>query len=43
MTSVRDDSATIVGSATIVCPVCGAGFEPEGRQRFCSAGCRQQT
>ena len=37
MTSVRDDSATTA------CPVCGTGFEREGRQRFCSTGCRQQA
>jgi endogenous inhibitor of DNA gyrase (YacG/DUF329 family) len=28
-------------SATIACPVCGAGFRPSGRRRFCSATCRQ--
>ena len=27
--------------ATTACPVCGALFEPKGRQRFCSKGCRQ--
>ena len=37
MISVRDDTATIA------CPVCAAGFEPEGRQRFCSTACRQQA
>ena len=37
MSCVRDDTATIA------CPVCGAGFEPEGRQRFCSTSCRQQA
>ena len=36
MTSVRDDTATTS------CPVCAARFEPEGQQRFCSTGCRQQ-
>ena len=35
MISVRDDTATTT------CPVCDVGFEPEGRQRFCSTGCRQ--
>jgi hypothetical protein len=35
--SVRDDTATMT------CPVCGAGFAPAGRQRFCSTGCRQQA
>ena len=35
MTSVRDDHATTT------CPVCDVAFEPEGRQRFCSTGCRQ--
>ncbi len=35
MTCVRDDTATTV------CPLCGGVFEPEGRQRFCSTGCRQ--
>ena len=37
MISVRDDTATTT------CPVCGTGFEPEGRQRFCSTACRQQA
>ena len=32
---VRDDSATIT------CPVCGVGFQPLGRQRFCGTPCRQ--
>ncbi len=35
MTAVRDDTATTA------CPVCATRFEPEGRQRFCSTGCRQ--
>ena len=35
MTTARDDSATTV------CPVCGLAFQPQGRQRFCSTGCRQ--
>lgn len=35
MIAVRDDTATTA------CPVCGNAFEPEGRQRFCSTGCRQ--
>jgi len=26
---------------TIACPVCGAGFRPVGRRRFCSDACRQ--
>lgn len=26
---------------TIPCPVCGAGFRPTGRRRFCSDACRQ--
>jgi hypothetical protein len=33
--TVRDDTATTT------CPLCGLAFEPEGRQRFCSTGCRQ--
>ena len=37
MSAVRDDTATTA------CPVCAACFEPEGRQRFCSTGCRQQA
>ena len=37
MTSVRDDTATTA------CPVCSIRFAPEGRQRFCSTGCRQQA
>ncbi len=35
MIAVRDDTATTA------CPVCGVAFVPEGRQRFCSTGCRQ--
>ncbi|MHB8449294.1 MAG: hypothetical protein ACYDAQ_02330 [Mycobacteriales bacterium] len=35
MKPVRDDTATTD------CPVCGQGFAVEGRQRFCSTGCRQ--
>jgi hypothetical protein len=35
VSSVRDDTATTV------CPVCGVAVEPQGRQRFCSTGCRQ--
>ena len=34
-TSSRDDDATMT------CPVCGGGFIPFGRARFCSTGCRQ--
>ena len=26
---------------TIACPVCGRGFHPVGRRRFCSDACRQ--
>jgi len=26
---------------TITCPICGHGFRPAGRRRFCSAACRQ--
>jgi hypothetical protein len=26
---------------TIACPVCSHGFQPVGRRRFCSDGCRQ--
>ena len=26
---------------TILCPVCGGGFRPVGRRRFCSDACRQ--
>jgi len=33
--AVRDDTATTD------CPLCGDAFEPGGRQRFCSTGCRQ--
>lgn len=32
---MRDDTATTS------CPVCGAVFAPDRRQRFCSTGCRQ--
>jgi hypothetical protein len=35
MIAVRDDTATIV------CPICGARYTPQGRQRFCSTACRQ--
>lgn len=35
MIDVRDDTATTPG------PVCGAAFEAQGRQRFCSTLCRQ--
>ncbi len=35
MIGVRDDTATMA------CPVCGDAFRAEGRQRFCSTGCRQ--
>ena len=37
MTAVRDDGATTA------CPVCGTAFEPKGRQKFCSTGCRQSA
>jgi hypothetical protein len=37
VTCVRDDTATTA------CPVCDVAFEPEGRQRFCSTGCRQMA
>jgi hypothetical protein len=37
MTVVRDDGATTA------CPVCGTAFEPKGRQKFCSTGCRQSA
>jgi hypothetical protein len=26
---------------TIACPICGHGFRPIGRRRFCSDACRQ--
>jgi hypothetical protein len=35
VTHVRDDDATNA------CPVCCRTFEAQGRQRFCSTGCRQ--
>jgi hypothetical protein len=35
VTAVRDDAATAT------CPICANTFEPEGRARFCSTGCRQ--
>lgn len=35
MNPVRDDAATTP------CPVCGAAFAPQGRQRYCSTACRQ--
>jgi hypothetical protein len=35
MSPVRDDNATMT------CPVCGRAFQPSGRRRYCSTGCRQ--
>jgi hypothetical protein len=29
--------------ATLPCPVCGQGFSPLGRARFCSDGCRKKA
>ena len=37
-TPSRNDSVTM---ADAVCSVCGRGFRPVGRQRFCSDACRQ--
>ncbi len=37
MNPVRDDAATTP------CAVCARPFEPDGRQRFCSTGCRQKA
>jgi hypothetical protein len=37
VSAVRDDTATMI------CGVCGAAFEPEGRQRHCSTACRQRA
>jgi hypothetical protein len=37
VSAVRDDTATTV------CPVCGVFLEPDRRQRFCSARCRQRA
>jgi len=34
----RNDAVTI---RQVPCPSCGRGFHPVGRQRFCSAACRQ--
>jgi hypothetical protein len=34
---LRDDRVTMP------CPSCGQDFRPTGRQRFCSAACRQAT
>ena len=28
-------------TTTLACPVCGAGFQPVRRQRYCSQPCRQ--
>jgi hypothetical protein len=28
-------------AVTIACPICGHGFRPTGRRRFCSDACRQ--
>ena len=36
MNPVRDDTAT-------ACPICGARYAPQGRQRFCSTTCRQTS
>ncbi len=35
--SSRDDDATVP------CPVCGQGFSPSGRARYCSDGCRKKA
>jgi hypothetical protein len=35
MTPSRNDSVTIA------CGICGRGFRPSGRRRFCSDACRQ--
>lgn len=35
------DSPSRNDGLTIRCPVCGAGFRPVGRRRFCSDACRQ--
>ena len=39
----RSDSASPSRNdgLTIACPVCGRGFPPVGRRRFCSDACRQ--
>ena len=39
----RSDSASPSRNdgLTIACPVCGTGFRPTGRRRFCSDACRQ--
>jgi hypothetical protein len=35
---LRDDAVTM---GRLRCEVCGAEFQPQGRQRWCSAACRQ--
>ncbi len=35
----RDDLVTMVADRR--CPLCGRSFQPRGRQRWCSAACRQ--
>lgn len=35
---LRDDAVTM---GQLRCGVCGVGFQPQGRQRWCSAACRQ--
>lgn len=42
MTPLRDDGVTIPGSIGAVrCSRCGVWFRARGRQRWCSAACRQ--
>ena len=36
-----DDAPYRTDGVTMPCPVCGTAFVPAGRQRFCSAACRQ--
>ena len=39
----RNDKAPGDRAATRPCPVCGEGFTPQGRARYCSGRCRQEA
>src|SRR6266508_2936590 len=44
MTASRDDGGTILGSTRSArCSMCGVWFAARGRQRWCSAACRQMA
>jgi len=41
VTPSRDDNVTTSTPTATACPVCGRGFIPVRRQRYCSPACRQ--